>query len=133
MKSILYFIIGILLIGFFGYYFYFVKSDRVDDSNFLYTCKLESENKIKVELATAASYISNYKSVLVSDTIFIEIYTTSVANIFNSSRDIQLKLPLFEQVKFVKICEKSYNIDSLFECKTESINQAIEGVTKVIE
>ena len=131
--GVLLFLVGVFILFVFGFYLYLIKIDRVDNPNYLHTCKIESENKVKIELATAASYITNYNSELEGDTLFVEIYTTLIGNVFNSSRDIRLKLPITKDIKYLRLCEKTYSIDNLSECRTESTNQSIEGVIKEIQ
>jgi hypothetical protein len=122
MKKLFYITAGILLVAGVWFYLLFIKSKKVEDLYNISICKLIKENEVKIGLSSPFSYISNYKSKLVGEILFVEIYTTTVLNVFNTNRDIELKLPLPEEVRFVQVCEHDHNVDDLFECSSNPIN-----------
>ena len=130
MKKLYYYILTVFLLIILGYYYVFIKSDLVKDSNFLSVCKYEGKNEIKIGLATGFSYISNHSTKVEDGTLYIEIYTTTIGNIFNSSREIELILPITDEIINLQIGDVNYNLEELKNCRNphQSVEEALEDL-----
>ncbi len=77
---------------------------------------MDENRHFKVELATAFSYIKNYRKVITHDTLYLYVSTTTIANIFNNNREIYFEFELGDNVKYINIANSILPINKLRKC-----------------
>lgn len=83
------FVIIILLSSVLIYIFFI--SHKLKERNLYFVCK--KQNVINIELVDTFRYISKYEIKKThSDSLYIDIYTTTIANFLNRERDISLSI-----------------------------------------
>ena len=100
------------------YWFYFIKSDKVENYNFLAICKASNyPDVLKIDLMESSKYISFIKQRKENEVLYIEVYTTSVFNIFSSSKKASAEIKDIKGVEEVVLAHKKYNINLVKECR----------------
>ncbi len=82
MKKILAIIILLVIII---YFVFFVFSKKVNNQALISTCV--TNNEIKVELRESFYYLSSLKTKVEKDTMFLDVYKTTIGNIFLSDKN----------------------------------------------
>jgi hypothetical protein len=96
------------------YWTVFVKSKLIIDNNLISICL--NKNKLNVELAESANYISSIETKTSKDTLEIFVRTTSMYNPF-SNKEIHKILDVPSQVSYIKVGSKLTSISVIRTCK----------------
>lgn len=114
----IYSILIFLAIIFFIYWFYFIKSEKVTKYDFLAICKTSNNPVVlKIDLMESAKYISFIKQKKENEILYIDVYTTSVFNIFPSSKKASIEIKDLNGIKEVVLVNKKYDISLFKECR----------------
>lgn len=82
----------IVAVGICLFTYYFIISKRSSDPNLFAVCS-NNKGEIVIDLASGFKYITNYKARTNKDTLYVDIYVTTLANFFNKNKQINVILP----------------------------------------
>ena len=119
MKFSRIFLLALLLISITGvcYWYYFIQNRLITDINLLYVCKVsDNPTVIRISLAESAEYITQVMQRKQGDTLFIEVYSTTIYNIFETRKRTFIDIDELKDVRKIKICEKNYFIETTSKC-----------------
>ncbi len=97
------------------YWYYFVKEKRVDSPHYLYFCYDTSRSTVQAETMESAKYIADYNIERKGDTIIVEVFTTTICNIFYRKKMIGFDIDV-KGAQFIRFGKATYPIDKLNTC-----------------
>ena len=117
-NKMIYLILSFLIIASFFYWIYFIRSQKVNDSNFVKLCKLKvSPVSLRIDLVESSKYISFVEHYKEQNVLYLEVYTTSVFNLFASNKKASFEIRNVHDIKEIVILNKKYDINLMPECR----------------
>lgn len=113
MKSKVLYLFIVTLIFAVLYFFVFIKSKSIGNSSVVAICK--KNGKIEVNLVDSFHYIQRYEVQKKKDTLFLEVYLTTLGNFI--TRDRSLHFYINDNAKYLKVKEKTIKTSDIINCK----------------
>lgn len=110
-KTLYFFIIFLLFASL--YFFVFIKPKSIESPSIISMCK--RNDKIEINLIDTFHYIQRYETQKNRDTIFLEVYLTTVGNFL--AKDKSLQFYIKNDAKYLKIKDKIIKTSDIANCK----------------
>ena len=106
------FVAVIALLGFL-YFYIFMKSKSIESASIVSLCK--KNDRIEVNLIDTFHYIQSYELQKKKDTIFLEVYLTTIGNFMNKEKS--LKFYIKNDADYIKIKKRVIKTADIHICQ----------------